>query len=176
MTKKAKPAKKKQAPKRGRGRPRVWDREIVLEELCEFIAADETNSIVKFCDKVASDGGPKVRAIYAWLESNPAFRAEVQRAHKIRAARLIDGAMAIVDDGTQDTDVRTGRDGEEHEVPNHEWMQRSKMRMEFRLRIAAQLDREGWSPRAQLQVEAGESFDVVLKRALGLVAAAEEAE
>lgn len=147
-----KPPRKPRArePKRPRGRPRQFDRAAILEQLCDWIAADERNSVVSFGDEQAKKGGPGVRALYQWLEEDPAFRSQVKRAHKIRAARCVAKAYEIADYTAEDTEIRQGRNGEEHEVPNHEWMSRSKMRMELRMRVAAQLDREEWSPKADI--------------------------
>lgn len=162
--KKPPPRPRAREPRRPRGRPRVWPREKILEDLCAHIAADERNSVVSFGDKLAAEGGPDVRSLYRWIEEDPAFRSELQRAHRVRAARLVAKAFEIADYTAEDTEVRAKSNGEEYEVPNHEWMQRSKLRLDLRMRVAAQLDKETWSPHSEVKHEVTMSLEQILQR------------
>lgn len=147
------------------GRPPTFDRSEWIERLLDHIA--EGGSIVGFGRDPQDlgkrlDGYPSRRRLYEWMEEDEAFGAAVKRCHRIRAAVLMEEALRISDDRTNDTIVRLGRNGESTEAPNHEWIGRSKLRMDQRVRMAAQLDRDNWSPRAQIEHAGGLTLEALL--------------
>jgi hypothetical protein len=49
---------------------------------------------------------------------------------------LIEAAMEVADHGEGDTITAIARDGSEYQKPDHEWINRSRLRVETKLRVA----------------------------------------
>lgn len=71
---------------------------------------------------LAEDAKPNLRA----------FSDQYEKAITVRAENMFDEMEEIADDGSNDWMTRTGRDGEEYEVVNHEHVQRSRLRVDTR--------------------------------------------
>jgi hypothetical protein len=162
--KKAVPLAPVQGPKRPAGRPREPVPADVIERLLDYLYDDPRHSLLSFSRE---PGAPARRTLYQWMAKDPGFRAQVLRAQEDRGEMLADEALEVADFTARDTDVRTGKDGEPIEVPNHEWIARSKLRVDQRMRMAACLNKR-YSPKAQVEHQAGESFDTLLRKALGI--------
>lgn len=81
---------------------------------------------------------PSYSTVMNWALNEPDFLEKYNAARGIQAERMIDEILDIADDGTNDYTTREIR-GQEVEVFDHEHVQRSKLRVEARLRIAAKL-------------------------------------
>jgi hypothetical protein len=92
---------------------------------------------------------PDVRQFWRWVleDDNLADGApeKLELSHKLARAResgieaLLDETVEIADISTHDTLVREGEDGESYERANTEWIQRSKLRIETRIKLAQML-------------------------------------
>lgn len=103
---------------------------------------------------------PSVRTISDWRKKDEVFSAAVARARDIGFDVIAEDCLAIADDDGQDTITRYDRDGNEiGKSPNGEWIARSKLRVETRMKLLA-----CWDPRRygnKLQV--GEDEDRPLR-------------
>lgn len=115
-------------------RPTTFN-EAIAEEICERVATT-SRGLDFICE--ADDDLPCARTVHRWLAANETFCQSYLRARERQADRLFDECLEISDDGTNDTKV-VGADGNEREVQNSEWISRSKLRVDTRLRMAGKL-------------------------------------
>ncbi len=72
---------------------------------------------------------------YAWLEASPENQDKYARASKLRADAMFEEILEIADDGRRDyTETADGR-----EVPDHDHIQRSKLRVDSRKWMLAKM-------------------------------------
>lgn len=109
----------------------------VAERVCQFI---ETSA--RGLDHICStnEGLVSSRQFHRWLEKSLALRQRYVRARDRQAEFMVYQALEIVDDTTHDTIVTE----KGHEIPNGEWIQRSKVRADLRMRIAGKLSPKKW--------------------------------
>ena len=88
------------------------------------------------------EGMPAWRTVYWWLSDDPDFSARFERAREIGFDAIAEEALEIADDGTNDWIERKRQDGSTEEVLNGEHVQRSKLRIDTRLKLLAK-----WSPK-----------------------------
>jgi hypothetical protein len=127
------PTKKKANPKR-KGVPSEFSQSIA-DKLCHTIQ-ESTLSLRKACNVIGFD----FSTVKRWLEKYPDFRAQYQASKAIQADELLDEVLEIADDTSQDeifieSEDKDGKGAKR--VPNNEFIQRSKLRVETRLKIAA---------------------------------------
>lgn len=124
----AKPAKKI-------GRPSDFN-QAVADELCERIATTP-RGLDFIC---ASDETlPSARTVHRWLDVNDGFRQSYLRARERQADLIFDECLEIADDVSSDTKIVKRADGSEFEQCDAEWISRSKLRVDTRLRMAGKL-------------------------------------
>ena len=120
----AAPLKKVAEPKRPRGRPSLYTREIA-DEICRRMSKGET------VRSIGRDPAmPEENTIRGWaLDDKDGFFAQYTRAVQIRAGVWAEEIIEISDDGSQDTyiDPATG-----NERTNAEVVARSRLRVDTR--------------------------------------------
>jgi hypothetical protein len=116
------------------GRPTGYSDELAMT-ICEKIATTP-RGLDYIC--AVNDELPSASTVHRWLNEHPTFCESYLRARERQADLLFDECLEIADDGTNDTKL-VGRDGEQHEVQNSEWISRSKLRVETRMRMAGKL-------------------------------------
>jgi len=109
----------------------------VAEAICNAIAT--TPRGVDFLCRT-HDGFPVKSTVTNWLNEYPEFRQAYEAAKLIQADLLFDQCLEIADDGSGDTKTVTRNDGKEIEVMDLEWVARSKLRVETRLKMAGKLN------------------------------------
>ena len=109
------------------GRPSDYS-EDTAKAICERLIGGE--SLRTICKDA---GFPDSSTVYLWLakEENAQFREQYARAREWQMETLGEEALEIADDATRDTKL-VGREGQEVEVCNTEWVARSKLRVETR--------------------------------------------
>jgi len=112
---------------RQRGRPTKYTPAIGLE-ICRLISITPGPMAAIFASR---PDFPVQETIYDWEEKHPEFHKEFNRARAIRAHYMVDDALRIADGAAGDT--LEGRHGP---AADHEWINRSRLRVETRLRIA----------------------------------------
>lgn len=119
------------------GRPSIYTEELV-NEICETIA-HSNRGLAYHCSK--NEHWPNPSTIYDWLDDpkKAEFSKRYARAKDTQIEFLMDEILEISDDTSQDTISFTKPNGEEVEMENKEWVNRSKLKVDTRKWIAAHL-------------------------------------
>lgn len=113
------------------GRPSSFTDEIAAA-ICADIA--EGIPLREICRR---EGMPAWRTVYDWMEVNADFSAAIARARISGYHAIAEDCLDIADDKSHDV-IET----ENGDRPNSEYIQRSKLRVETRLKLLAK-----WSPK-----------------------------
>lgn len=116
---------------RGKGRPTTFT-QLVADEICERLSKGEP--LAWIC---RDEHMPAVRTVSDWKTSHEAFSADFGRARDEGYDAIAQECLEIADETEFDT-VKT-KDGDR---ANTEWISRSKLRVETRLKLLAK-----WDPR-----------------------------
>lgn len=129
-----------------------YDWPAIIDEVCEWLAAGGT--IRDYCKQ---DGKPVNSLVHQWIAKSPDTVARIARARSEGADAIAEEALAIADDSSGD--VATTADG--REVCNGEFVQRSKLRFEARMRLLAKWNSGRYGDRQQVEHSGGVSLNVV---------------
>lgn len=114
------------------GRPSSYSKDLA-EEICEQIATTNKGIATILREK---EHYPSEATFYNWLNSKNSELLELYaRAKERQADRLVTEILAISDETAKDT-LRT-EEGQEY--PNHEYMNRSRLRVDSRKWLASKL-------------------------------------
>jgi hypothetical protein len=111
--------------------------------------------------------------VYRWRADDAAFEGRFVRAREEGFDAIAEEAMEIADDGTNDWEKRNREDGSTEDVLNHEHVQRSKLRIETRLKLLAKWDPKRYGDLVKLGNADGSNLDTTAalqaarERALG---------
>lgn len=117
------------------GRPTKFNKKLA-QEICETIACSSL-SLSKLCH--INEHWPARATIYLWRARNEKFREAYLDAKRFQVELLVDEILDIADDVSRDCLTRTTASGEPYDVPNHEWINRSRLRIDTRKWIASKL-------------------------------------
>lgn len=109
--------------------------EEMADKICLALSS-EVIALKTLCDK---DEYPCLTTVYKWLKENPDFAKRYTRAREAQADIMAEDILRIADDSSGDTETRYNSDGEEYTVQNHEFVNRSKLKIEARKWLAAKL-------------------------------------
>lgn len=118
---------------RGPGRPSDYTDDLALL-ICNRLATGEPLAVI-----CRDEGMPHRSTIYDWMKARPEFSRRFARAREEGFDALAAECLAIADDASGDRKT-VGRDGEEREVCDTEFVQRAKLRIETRLKLLAKWD------------------------------------
>lgn len=104
----------------------------VADKICERLSIGEPLAVI------CRDIGVGYRTVYDWMDANKEFAANIARARDSGYDHIADDCMAIADCGINDKRI----DDNGNEVIDNEAIQRSKLRVETRLKLLAK-----WSPK-----------------------------
>lgn len=142
------------------GRPTSY-RLKLAKRICDLIA---THAVGLRTLTANHDWMPTQSTINKWLWKHEEFSLLYARAKVAQAAILPDECLDIADDTSQDTNYKTNKDGEEYEVANNEWINRSRLRVDVRKWLSAQLLPRIWG--SAQRVEDLEGQNDVLRQEL----------
>jgi len=128
-------------PKRKPGRPSKFTPQI-LAEICERLSNGEP--MAQIC---RDDGMPGLRTVYDWMDAMPDVSAQIARAREQGFDAIAVDALRIADDGINDKQV----DADGRVVVDHDVVQRSKLRVETRLKLLAKWDPKRYGDRQQVE-------------------------
>ena len=114
-------------------RARVYNPSDYVDEICEWIAQGKT-----LRDYCRQEGRPHYTVVYEWRLNDDEFAQRFARARDIGHDAIAEECLAIADDGAFDA---VESDDGRLQV-NHDVIQRSKLRVETRLKLLAK-----WSPK-----------------------------
>lgn len=117
------------------GRPTDYTPELA-EEICKAISCD-SKGLRRLCQE--HEHWPARANIYKWLRKYPEFRDQYTQAKEHQIEALVDEILEIADDTSHDTIIKVDNDGNEREVCNSEWINRSRLRIEARKWFACKL-------------------------------------
>lgn len=113
------------------GRPSVFSQEIA-DRICELISTT-SRGMRSICKE---DGMPAPSTVYKWLLEIDSFSEQYARAKECQADFLAEEILAIADDSQNDT-IENDETGAE--TANHEWISRSRLRVDSRKWLASKL-------------------------------------
>ena len=121
-------------PNKG-GRPSLYTPELI-ERICERLETGEP--MAQIC---RGDGMPAYRTVKDWIDGKPDVSAAIARAREIGFDAIAAGTLEIADDARNDWMERLG----DEETPvgyqlNGEQIQRSRLRVDTRLKLLAKWD------------------------------------
>lgn len=131
------------------GRPTSYDSNIAME-ICDALA-QTPRGLDFLCS--TNPHWPSSRTIWYWLAKHEAFLQSYERAREQQATLLFEEALEIADDSSRDTRL-VGPADDLREAPDTEWIARSKLRVETRMRMAGKLHPKKYGDHKQVTVEA----------------------
>jgi predicted secreted protein len=123
--------------------------EVIGEAICERIGNGEPLRVI-----CRDAGMPAWRTVYDWIEAHPEFAARIARARARGFDAIAEECLDIADHTANDTKVVHTEDGS-REMANTEWISRSKLRVETRLKLLAKWDPKRYGEKLQTE-HAGE--------------------
>lgn len=123
------------------GRPSTYSPEVV-EAICERLSAGEP--LAAIC---RDEGMPGLRTVYDWMEDAD-VSARIARAREVGEEHLLSECLEIADDGRRD--YVPNEDG--REVVDHDHIQRSKLRIETRLKLLAKWNPKKWGDKTTAEL------------------------
>lgn len=119
----------------------------IADKVCERISQGEP--LRQIC---RDEGMPSYGAIYDWLEVNTDFASRFARARVIGFDVIAESALEIADDATNDWMERLDRDAQGIGWQlNGDHVQRSKLRIETRLKLLAKWDPKRYGDKIQTE-------------------------
>lgn len=122
------------------GRPTIRT-DAIVDEVLERIAEGQT--LASICRE---EGKPKPRTWYDWCEADADLSARFARARRTGFDAIAEEALEIADDGRRDY----VQDDEGAVRVDHDHVQRSKLRIETRLKLLAKWDPKRYGERLAL--------------------------
>jgi len=96
---------------------------------------------------------PALRTVYDWIEADAEFSAHFARARMSGFDIIAQDCMTIADDGRNDFVAARAADGDESAMKyDADHVQRSKLRIETRLKLLAKWDPKRYGERQQVDV------------------------
>lgn len=111
------------------GRPSSFTQEVA-DKICQQIATT-SRGIRSIC---SDEGMPVVSTVMKWLCDNKPFSEQYARAKEQQAEMLVEEMLEIADETSKDTIVT-----DKGEIPNSEWIARSRLRVDSRKWLASKL-------------------------------------
>lgn len=123
-----------------KGRPSTYTEEAA-QEVIERLSKGEPLAVI-----CRDEHMPPYRTVYNWIESNAAFSANIARAREEGFDAIAVQCLHIADETAFDT--KEGPNGAL--VCNAEWISRSKLRVETRLKLLAKWDPKRYGDKVAL--------------------------
>lgn len=122
----------------------------VADRICERIGEGEPLRVI-----CREDGMPAWRTVYLWMETFPDFAAHIASARARGYDAIASECLDIADDARNDFMTRAAKEegGEAGKVLDAEHVQRSKLRVETRLKLLAKWDPKRYGERIDVKVE-----------------------
>lgn len=132
----------------------------IAEIICERIATTP-RGLDFICN--ADDALPSARTVHRWLAADDAFRQSYLHARERQADLIFDECLEISDDDSKDVKV-VGEGDQEREVCNTEFVARSKLRIDTRLRMAGKLAPKKYGDKLALTDPDGEKLTINIRQ------------
>lgn len=139
-------------PVQPQGRPSTYSQEAA-DGICERLAKGEP--LAQICRDEAM---PAVRTVSDWKKANPAFAADFARAREEGFDQIAADCLDIADETAFDT-----IDTEHGARPNTEWITRSKLRIETRLKLLAKWDPKRYGDKVTQELTGANGGPVIIQ-------------
>lgn len=116
--------------------------EATGDEICARLASSE-----KGLNSICKEIGIAPSTVYKWLALNKSFAEQYARAREIQADYMAESILDIADDSSNDTIIT-----EDGEMPNKEWMNRSRLRVDTRKWLMSKLHAKKYGDKLDLNV------------------------
>lgn len=97
-----------------------------------------------------------------WADANPAFARDIARAREAGFDAIALEALDIADDASRDTKWIKTEGGGERAQADSEWISRSKLRVETRLKLLAKWDPKRYGDKIQQEHTGAEGGPIML--------------
>lgn len=128
------------------------------DEICERLSKGEP--LTWIC---RDEHLPAERTVGDWTKAHPAFGADFAQARARGFDAIAAQCLEIADASENDTLQVPTNDGGSREVVNTEWISRSKLRVETRLKLLAKWDPKRYGEKIETLHQAGESFQKIVR-------------
>ena len=139
---------KPKEPKKPRGRPSKYTDDLA-QEICARLSKGEP--LAQIC---RDEGMPAVSTVSDWKEAHPSFSVGFARAREEGFDVIAESCLEIADDAKNDYMEKLAKDGDEQAIKAMEYdaehVQRSKLRIETRLKLLAKWDPRRYGERLEL--------------------------
>lgn len=136
------------------GRPSKFD-QALFDQIVERLSAGEP--LAQIC---RDDVMPGLRTVYDWSAANAEISARIARARDEGEEVIAAGCLEIADDGRNDWMERKGQDNAGWQL-NGEHVQRSKLRIETRLKLLAKWNPKKYGDKIQHEGELAFTFPLI---------------
>ena len=129
------------------GRPSTFKQELA-DEIVERLSKGEP--LAAIC---RDDHMPGARTVYDWMDAKPELSAAIARAREVGFDALAAECLDIAEDGSNDYVTKERPDGSTYDAFDSEHVQRSKLRIETRLKLLAKWDPKRYGERLDLNAK-----------------------
>lgn len=119
--------------------------QAMADRICDRLIMGQ--SLATICDE---EGMPHVGTVGAWRKKHPEFEAQYMMARELQAEALFEEMLDIADDSRNDWVERERKDGSTFIALNTEAVQRSKLRLDLRLKMLERMNPSRYGAKVQL--------------------------
>lgn len=116
-----------------------WDRQKVMDILCERIASCSLSIVTILGEGHEGNNLPNYTAIKEWLAADEALATQYARAKEDQAEYMAEEMLDIADNASNDYMVKHNADGTEAYILNGDHVQRSRLRLDTRKWLMSKL-------------------------------------
>lgn len=127
--------KKKPEERKKMGAPTKYTEQLA-DKICGAVSVT-TDGLDKVCARYPEFPDPTT--IYEWRIKYPYLSKKYEDAKRSQAELLANEIIQIADDSSRDVLIKQGKDGEEYEMQNTEFIARSRLRVDARKWVASKL-------------------------------------
>lgn len=146
------------------GRPTKYSNELA-DRICELISTSN-KGLHSICKE--NEGFPKFSTIFKWLgeADKQYFIDNYARAREAQADFLKDEMFEIADDVSRDT-IITVKGEIVTELPNTEWISRSKLRVDTRKWVASKLAPKKYGDKQSIDLDLSDETIEITRKIVG---------
>ena len=133
------------------GAPTKFTEEL-FDSICEEISTSE-RGLVSIC----KDNELKTNTFYDWIAKDVELSNKYARAKELQAEFMAEQILAIADETSNDT-IKT----EKGDIPNSEWIARSRLRVDSRKWLASKLYPKKYSEKVQQEITITSAPDIII--------------
>lgn len=143
-----------------KGRPTKYT-DLIAKEICARLARGESLNTICQLEQM-----PDKSTVYDWLhEGRGDFPNKYALAREKQMEHWAEECLEIADETSNDTIIKTGKNGEEYESQNSEWINRSRLRVDTRKWLMSKLAPKKYGDKQTLEHSGpnGEALQAVLQ-------------